>query len=327
MTDAPEDSQDDPARAWHPHDRLVRHVLARPQEAVDLLRPMLSPELAARFDWTTLRLVSPGEVDRFLSERIADLTFDVVLDGGPGSILLLFEHLSSPRKDLPLIVLRHMIRRWERWLSSKLSPPGPIVVPLVLYHGPPTWTGPLTVSALLALDPRRWDLAERFVPDVETALLDLTPLSVDALRARATSPLARITLVLLARTRTDDDLVEIFEALAPDLRALSAGGDAQAALTAIVVYVGSVRREAPWEAIMDTVETMAGPETSRNIRCALDDLRDDGARRMLERLLRRRFGDVPAAVAERLQRATGPDLERWGDRVLTAPTPEAVVEL
>ncbi len=169
------------------------------------------------------------------------------------------------------------------------------------------------------------------MPDVETALRDLTPLSVEQLRGLVMSPLARITLTLLARTRREADLLEVFRALAPDLRALAARGEPQMTWTAIVVYVGSVRREAPWEAIMDTVETMAGPETSKDMRCALDDLldegRSDGVRRVLERQLRRRFGDVPAAVAARLQGATFPDLERWGDRVLTATTPEAVVEL
>jgi hypothetical protein len=331
VTDAPTEPQDDPARVRHAHDRLVRHVLAHPEEAADLIRPILPAEVAARFDWSTLRLVAPGDVDRFLRERITDLTFDVVLDGGPGSVLLLFEHLSGPRKDLPLVVLRHLLLRWERWIDSEAASPGPIVVPVVLYHGPPVWSGPLTVSALLGIDPARRGLAKRFVPDVETALLDLTPLSVDELRARAMSPLARITLVLLARTRTDDDLVEIFKALAPDLRALSARGDSQAACTAIVVYVASVRRETPWKAIMDTVETMAGPETSGKMRCALDDLLDEGrsaeARRFLERLLRQRFGDLPGGVAARLTGATLADLQRWGDRLLTAPTPEAVVEL
>ncbi len=82
---------------------------------------------------------------------------------------------------------------------------------------------------------------------------------------------------------------------------------------------------------MDTVETMAGPETSGKMRCALDDLLDEGRsaepRRFLERLLRQRFGDLPGGVAARLTGATLADLQRWGDRLLTAPTPEAVVDL
>lgn len=82
---------------------------------------------------------------------------------------------------------------------------------------------------------------------------------------------------------------------------------------------------------MDTVETMAGPETTGNLRCALDDLLDRGrveqSRRLLERLLRQRFGDLAADVTDRIAGAPLPDLERWVDRVLIAPTPVAVVEL
>lgn len=213
--------------------------------------------------------------------------------------------------------------------------PGPIVVPVVLYHGPPIWSAPITVAQLLGLGPDRRELARRFVPEVETALRDLTPLSVDELRARALTPLGRITLVLLARTRTGCDLRELFAALAPDLQELSSRGYPQATWTAIVVYVGSVRRTAPWEAIMQTVEVTAGMDSSKGLRCALDDLLDKGrvegrveeARRFLALMLRERFGLVPSAVSGRIEAAALDDLERWARRLLTAPTPEAVVEL
>lgn len=47
---------------------------------------------------------------------------------------------------------------------------------------------------------------------------------------------------------------------------------------------------------------------------------------MLLRLLRKRFGDVPDAVSERLRTAGSDDLDRWTDAVLDAPSLEAVFE-
>jgi hypothetical protein len=51
-----------------------------------------------------------------------------------------------------------------------------------------------------------------------------------------------------------------------------------------------------------------------------------GRAETLLRLLRKRFGDVPDAVAERLRTAGGDDLDRWTDAVLDAPSLDAVFE-
>lgn len=46
--------------------------------------------------------------------------------------------------------------------------------------------------------------------------------------------------------------------------------------------------------------------------------RVEGERAVLERLLRRRFGQLPPVVAERLGRASAADLETWAENVLDA---------
>ena len=46
--------------------------------------------------------------------------------------------------------------------------------------------------------------------------------------------------------------------------------------------------------------------------------RVDGERAVLERQLRRRFGPLSPAVAERLHNASASDLEAWADNVLDA---------
>ena len=48
--------------------------------------------------------------------------------------------------------------------------------------------------------------------------------------------------------------------------------------------------------------------------------RVEGERAVLERLLHRRFGQLPPATAERLGRASADDLETWAENVLDAQT-------
>ena len=51
---------------------------------------------------------------------------------------------------------------------------------------------------------------------------------------------------------------------------------------------------------------------------ARDEGRQEGVRAVLERLLFRRFGELPQAVGEQLGGAAEAELESWADRVLDA---------
>ena len=50
-------------------------------------------------------------------------------------------------------------------------------------------------------------------------------------------------------------------------------------------------------------------------------------RQSLERQMTRKFGPLPEPVTARIQAASFEALERWFERVLTANSPDAVVEL
>jgi hypothetical protein len=52
-----------------------------------------------------------------------------------------------------------------------------------------------------------------------------------------------------------------------------------------------------------------------------------GQRRLLLKLLRQRFGEPPAWVEERLAAATPEQLDLWGERLLEAPTLEALFDV
>jgi predicted transposase/invertase (TIGR01784 family) len=177
-----------------PHDNLARGVFMHPEHAAGELQHILPPELSARIDWSTLKLVPGAFVDEALQATFSDLLFSVLLDGRDGYFYLLLEHRSSPEKFQILRLLKYIVRFYERWLSdhpgaSKL----PVVIPIVLSHGR-TWTCPLRFEELIDLPAATAPLVLEFVPKFRALLDDLSAVSDEALRARAMSDFARVTL-------------------------------------------------------------------------------------------------------------------------------------
>lgn len=76
------------------------------------------------------------------------------------------------------------------------------------------------------------------------------------------------------------------------------------------------------EEIMSTAESFAGRSRAEG----LETGRAEGMRTALRKLLQLRFGHEPAkTVLARIEAADAATLERWTERVLTAPTAQAVV--
>ena len=69
---------------------------------------------------------------------------------------------------------------------------------------------------------------------------------------------------------------------------------------------------------------MVGPHAEATLMSTANKLRAEGRAEILLRQLAKRFGPVPPDVQERVRAASIPDLDRWAETVLTAPTLEAV---
>ena len=136
------------------------------------------------------------------------------------------------------------------------------------------------------------------------------------------------------------DRVDVFARAAHGLRALEPDGTKLAKyLRFIDIYAAlteneqeTYRRRYPEES-----KTMAGmiqrahdEGVRQGMRAGRDEGmrqgRVDGERTVLERLLRRRFGRLPPAVADRLHQAAAADLEAWAENVLDARTLDDVFD-
>ncbi|AKI99921.1 putative transposase YdaD [Archangium gephyra] len=188
-----------------PHDRFIRYVLEHSRRAAALLYTLLPPGLAARVDWSTLRSQSTAVVDTAIRETRNDLLFSVRLRGSARPAFILLEHQSSVDGRMAARMLEYVSRLLHHWEQQHPSGgPRPLILPVVLYHGPRGWTAPRRFEALLGVplaQARREGWLKHLVR-LEYVLFDLMARSERELKTLACPPLVRLALVLLRLTST-----------------------------------------------------------------------------------------------------------------------------
>jgi predicted transposase YdaD len=299
------------------------------------LQTLLPPTIVAAIDWSSLALVPASEVDRDLGQHHADLLYTCLLAGRRVYLHILFEHRSHGGGCLPLDLLRYETRIWEHQMRTdgRLSP----ILPVVVFHGEAGWQGPADFAHLFDHADLPAELRAAlapFVPDFRFVVDDLTQVSPGALRARAATGLARLTLLCLQRIRDAKDPyaeVEHLHDLLRDVRAARHGHDA---VLAVLRYVYAVADTSP-ERMHDALR-LAGPDIQKTMTTLEERLLAKGEAKgeargeargetkgriqTLRVQLEARFGPLPADALARLTQGTPEDHDRWTRLVLTAPT-------
>jgi predicted transposase YdaD len=322
------------------HDSLFKVGFASKEAAQSQLRALLPADLLAAMDLDSLEVRPSDLIDAArngLRETPCDRLYAVRLREREALVYVLHEHQSTPDPLMSYRLLRYMLRIWERWLEAERQRTGrrpvrlPAIVPVVLYHGVKAWNVPQDFLDLIDLPPESLPAARKHLPSFEFVLDDLSQRSDAELRARGAPALASITLLLFKHGRRGEDLVALWRSFADLLRELAEAQDWAVGLEAVARYTHLVGEVRP-AALSEIVEAAMGQDASevvettgeRLIREGREQGVLEGERRVLLRLLRRRFGAVPADLELRVAGASQAKLDAWADRVLDAETLDAV---
>jgi hypothetical protein len=322
----------DLARTGQYHDALFRSVFSDPVHAAEALRAILSPQVAAHFDWNRFEPDHASVVSDGFEQRHGDLQFRArLIDGREAFVRLLFEHQST-------------VQHWMSWRLTELiyaclhdarqrRPEVlylPAVLPVVLYQGTRPWTAPTSLLELTDLsDEARRDLGPHLL-SLRYVLDDLRVVEVGDIDARALSPAPRLTLGLMKHHRSGTAVLAYLDDHAQDIRVLYATEHDRIWLALLMEYTWKVNRHTNQEDLMALVADLVGQDIEQTMETLEQLLRPEifekgvekgvakGQRELLLSQLVHRFGTLPKSVTRRVAAASTAELELWGKRILDA---------
>jgi hypothetical protein len=274
------------------------------------------------------------------------LLFRANIASSPGFVCFLVEHQSSRERRMPLRVLGYKTRIWERHCRARPDEPLPPIVPIVIGHDPRGWNASCEFTDLVSPVMRQHELLRAVTPHFRCIVDDLSRLSDQDLMARALSAFPTLVLWALRDARTPGQILQTLDQWADALTDVANAEGGRDALEQLFLYISSVAEDLAFDqfrarvaqlapAAKEAVMTIAEELRAQGLKQGLEQGREQGLeqglvrgqRQALARQMALKFGPLNEAVSARIQAADLQLLERWLERILTADTPDAVVDL
>ena len=264
-------------------------------------------------------------------ERLTDLLFSILFGGRSALLYFLLEHASRSTHLMSFRLLRYKVRIWDAWLKENPNAKQlPVILPVVLHHSPGGWKAAVSFEDLLDVDADLFETVAPYVPRFRFLLDDISAERDEDLRERSMSALGRLALLCLRHARSPWEIVTRMSDWAGLVSEVVRAPNGLAAFRAIVEYILAVnKRVNPQEVVKAIMLGMPG-EVEYEVESVAYQLvaqgRQEGRQEVLLQLLRARFGELPEAAVARVNAADLDQLKRWIDRVLSAPTLDAVLK-
>ena len=96
--------------------------------------------LVRYFDFDTLTVLKESYINETLQEHFSDLVFEVSLKSDASvktDVVLIFEHKSSPDRNVMFQVGHFMLSHWAKSISEKKELK--LILPVIYYQGKKNW--------------------------------------------------------------------------------------------------------------------------------------------------------------------------------------------
>jgi predicted transposase YdaD len=314
------------------HDRTYKLLFSHAPMVRDLLTGFVRGDWLEQLDFGSLEKIGGTYVSDDLRERADDVVWRVRWGEKWVYIYLLLEFQSTVERYMAVRILAYVALLYQDLIrAGQLGGDGtlPPVLPIVLYNGSRRWDATDALEPLFANGPGG---LSRYRPQIRYLLIDEKRYSNDEL-----APLRNLAAALfrLEHARGPEEIQAVVGSLVEWLKS----PEQQSLRRAFAIWLARTilgklprRGTSPAEAVpVEDLEEVRAMLAERFEEWAEDlkqkwllegrqEGRQEGEARLLERQIRKRFGELPAWAAARLEQAAPEQLERWGERLLEAPS-------
>jgi predicted transposase/invertase (TIGR01784 family) len=305
-------------RLFFTHQRMIR----------DLLCEIVGERWVEHIDLDSGERVNNSFVSPQHQNRESDVIWKFRRKDGedPVYVYVLLEFQSRPDPTMAVRLMSYVGLFYQSLLAGRLGPPGsklPLVIPIVLYNGVEPWNAATDLGSLIGdLDPT----AEIYRPQLRYRLVDEASYSREALEALS-SPLADLFCIEKSRDwwEVRSSVHRLRQTVPPEEESLRRAFETWLQ-NVILPRFGIVEEGATPSLTLEELESMLADSIDRWNRQIREEGREkgleeglqEGEARVLLRLLRLKFGPLPAEVEEQVRQADAERLLDWSERVLTA---------
>ncbi len=287
----------------HPHDLLVRNVLADADLTADLLRNYLDPELVSSLDLDSLKREAGEAVSSKLSEVVGDLRYSTRFKDSDKElkVLVLVEHQSRPDRFMAFRMLEYVCAAYRQQFSSmKKGECFPYPLMVVLHHGESPWKKLPPMRELIDMTPA----VEDDILKLPIRLIDAAAMSVDELRGHPMVCALLDSLQSASTGRLPERLIDIFSRL----RNVHGEDRLKSWSTALGAYYAAVQGKTrkSVDALFQALKIVNGAKEAKKMTATIaDGWREEGIAigeaKSIVLFLESRFGEVPASVQKKLR--------------------------
>jgi predicted transposase YdaD len=307
------------------HDHSYKLLFAHPKMMRDLLEAFVAGQWVFDADFSTLERVNGSYITDDLRSRADDIIWRVRC--GDHMVYLLLEFQSSPDKFMAVRVLTYVGLLYQdliRASNGRDLDELPAILPIVLHSGERTWSAAEDVASLVSNTPRELDLHR---PRLRYLLIDESRYEDADLAARHNFAAMLFRLEGCRCPERMWTLVTTLEEwlLEPELESLR---------RAFAVWLEKVilKRLADEKVFTNSLWERSAMLAERVIQWEKDFMEKgrqqgqlESLRRLLTRLLEKRFGELPVQICTRLREASLDELESWTECLLDAASLEEVI--
>lgn len=299
-------------------DASYKLLFSAPELVRDLVLGFIPDDWLHSLDYSTLEKVPGSYVTDDLRHRADDVIWRVKADGEWIYLYLLIEFQSTIDPYMAVrmmtyvgLLYQDLIRRKEVLPHRRLPP----VLPIVLYNGDAKWTAATDVAALI---PKVPGLVAQFLPKMEYLLIDESQY-IEADLADLKNLVAAV--IRFEHPENEGALLRLIDMLNDWL-----DGNPELKRTFAIWIRAVLLRQSKHTLALPKVQDLKELKMTLAERFDLwaQQHEQRGEALVLQKLLTKRFGTLPAEVLGKISSASAEQIDTWVDRVLDAASLEEV---